>query len=377
MNESNENPNTNQLVRLMQQQNQLLEQQNRLLQNLAGERKNFGEELLFPGEEIFVDNLFRDEIRDGFVVTTQRKRLWNVQLNILAEIARICQKHNLRWFAYSGTLLGAVRHKGFIPWDDDLDICLLRPDYEKFKAVVKSEIKEPYFVDAWHDYKLEEEEPEAAQDKSFLQLVKRDQREKVPMWWSMWPTIKIKDSRTTFIQYLDRPHVHQGMWVDVFPFDIVPPFADKQQQINFELERELLFAMALPDVLIKALKENPKSILLSRNELEEILKLPHTEKALTFDTIAKDNFSTSEYVGEVHDYTWYNKPRSYPATAFEEPVYLPFEKTELPVPSDFEKCLTVTYGDWRKPVFSNTHAKIFSTDFNFKEFFKSVKFIQS
>lgn len=375
MNETTENQTTMQLVRLMQEQNQLFQQQNALLQQLIGEEQSFGADLLLPGEKIFVEDLFRDEIRDGFIVTAQRKRLWNIQLNLVAEFARICEKYNLRWFAYSGTLLGAVRHKGFIPWDDDIDITMLRPDYEKFKAVVKEEVKEPYFVDAWYDYKLEEEEPEVAQDKSFLQLVKHAQRQNAATWWPMWPMIKIKDSRTTFIQYLDRPHVHQGVFIDIFPFDPVPPFANKQSDTSFEIERELLFAMALPDVLKKACEENPSSIPLSREELESIFKLLHREKASTLDTFALENFSPSEFVGEVHDFTWHNKPRSYPATSFETPVYLPFEKMEIPVPSDFERCLTTTFGDWRKIVFSPAHAKIYSADFSYKDFFNSVKFV--
>lgn len=363
----NEETNKN-LSNLMQQQNKSLEQ-------FVAERKSLVEGMLLPGEKIFVENLFRDEIRDGFVVTAHRKRLWNIQLNLLDEFDRICKKYNLRWFAYAGTLLGAVRHKGFVPWDDDLDICMLRPEYEKFKAVVKTEISQQYFVDAWYDYKLEDEEPDILQDKSCLQVVKREQRQKDSIWWPFWPMIKLKDNRTTFVQYLDRPHVHQGIFIDIFPFDSVPPFSDLQHKINFEIERELLFAITLPDVIKEALKENPPPLLFSPDEIKIFLKLNHREKALAFEAFALKNFSQSEFVGELRDHCLIKKNFSYALNDFKDVVYLPFEKTEICCPVGYDSCLRAKFGDWRKPVYTHSHTQIYSADFSYKDFFNSVKFV--
>lgn len=94
----------------------------------------------------FPDNYFDDEVRDGFFVPGIVKRAWAAELEVLNEIARVCKKHNIRWFADYGTLLGAVRHGGFVPWDDDLDIGMLREDYEKFNSIAKSELPEDYYV---------------------------------------------------------------------------------------------------------------------------------------------------------------------------------------------------------------------------------------
>lgn len=66
--------------------------------------------------------------------------LWDATLAIYAEIAKICERHGLRYYATDGTALGAVRHKGFIPWDDDLDISMPRPDYEKFRKIAEKEL---------------------------------------------------------------------------------------------------------------------------------------------------------------------------------------------------------------------------------------------
>ena len=86
------------------------------------------------------DSFFRDETRDGFAVPGLMKRCWGAQLRVLEEFDRICEKHGIRWFAFCGTLLGAVRHKGFVPWDDDVDIAMLREDYENFLGVAPLEL---------------------------------------------------------------------------------------------------------------------------------------------------------------------------------------------------------------------------------------------
>lgn len=94
----------------------------------------------------FPKSYFEDEVRDGFYVSSMVKRSWAVQIEILEEVERICKKHNLQYFADGGTLLGAVRHGGFIPWDDDLDICMKRKDYETFAKVALEELPKDYIM---------------------------------------------------------------------------------------------------------------------------------------------------------------------------------------------------------------------------------------
>ena len=87
------------------------------------------------------------------------KKLHEVQVEILKDIDKFCQEHNITYFLIAGTLLGAVRHKGFIPWDDDIDIGMLRSDYEKFIKTYPSDKNNKYFVQTletdpnyWHSY---------------------------------------------------------------------------------------------------------------------------------------------------------------------------------------------------------------------------------
>lgn len=95
---------------------------------------------------IFSPDYFIDEVREGFYVSEMMKRLWAAQIMVLYEIVKICDRHSITWYAEIGTLLGAVRHKGYIPWDDDLDISMKREDWEKFFKYAGDELPEGYCV---------------------------------------------------------------------------------------------------------------------------------------------------------------------------------------------------------------------------------------
>lgn len=79
----------------------------------------------------FASNFFEKEVREGFEVPEMMKRAWAAQMEVLQVVADVCDKNGIQYFADWGTLLGAVRHKGFIPWGDDIDICLRREEYNK------------------------------------------------------------------------------------------------------------------------------------------------------------------------------------------------------------------------------------------------------
>lgn len=122
--------------------------------------------------------------------------IWDASLAIYAEVAKICERHGLRYYATDGTAIGAVRHKGFIPWDDDFDISMPRPDYEKFKQFAKDELP-PYlkWVD-WHN----------TPEMSVL-------------------FGKVQDCRRDYVVDLESRVGHllsNGVFIDVFPIDGYP-----------------------------------------------------------------------------------------------------------------------------------------------------------
>ena len=90
------------------------------------------------------------EVRCGYEVSSKLKKVWAVELDLLAEFDRVCSRHDINYQVFAGTLLGAVRHKGFIPWDDDVDVAMSRADYEKLLSIA-NEFRHPYFLQTPHN----------------------------------------------------------------------------------------------------------------------------------------------------------------------------------------------------------------------------------
>jgi lipopolysaccharide cholinephosphotransferase len=132
------------------------------------------------------------------------QKLQAIQIDILKIIDQICRENNLQYSLYGGTLLGAVRHQGFIPWDDDLDVCMPRADYEKFIKLWKEINPEGYFI--------QNKNIESEFTQSFT---------------------KIRKDHTTFLQKNDQgKNYHTGIFVDVFPVDRMP--VKKIQRMLFQ-----------------------------------------------------------------------------------------------------------------------------------------------
>ena len=94
----------------------------------------------------FTQDFFKPEIREGFEIPAMMKRAWAAQMEVLQVVADICEENSLQYFADWGTLLGAVRHQGFIPWDDDIDICLKREDYNRLVSILPQQLPHGFVV---------------------------------------------------------------------------------------------------------------------------------------------------------------------------------------------------------------------------------------
>ena len=366
-------------IDLLRGQNDLLRGQNDLLRGqndlLRGQNSLSQQATVCRNEnerEIYIDNIDRDEVRSGFLVTSHRKKLWNVQINLLQEFARICKKYNLRWFAIGGTLIGAARHGGFIPWDFDVDVIMLRPDYEKFRKIVAEEVKEPYFADNWYDYLLESEGASLANVKGNVQFItKKQEKTRSERWLTQWPSIRLRDNRTTMIEMPDRNLVNQGIWIDIFPMDPLPPFADKKNATNFEIAKVLLLATATPAKIRKAMQKKI-DLLIDYGEMEKLLSKPYRTRGKIFDDFMNRNFFMSEHVGDLRDYCLTNNKKFYQSKDFQNVIQLPFEKIKVSAPAGYDSILTDFYGDWHKLLVAKPHVLFHSTDIPYKKYFQQV-----
>lgn len=94
----------------------------------------------------FSADYFKTEVRDGFEIPAMMKRAWAAQMEVLHVVAGVCKNNEIRYFADGGTLLGAVRHKGMIPWDDDIDICVVREEYNRLIQVLPKALPHGFVV---------------------------------------------------------------------------------------------------------------------------------------------------------------------------------------------------------------------------------------
>ena len=144
------------------------------------------------------EGFLEPETRCEHYVSKQMKEVWAVQLDLAQKLLEVCKKYNLKIYADYGTLLGAVRHKGFIPWDEDMDFTMPREDYDKLCKIAKEEFQDPYSLENYENV-------------NFSQLM---------------VAARLHNSHTTAIakSELARPNLNynQGIFVDVFPLDKVP-----------------------------------------------------------------------------------------------------------------------------------------------------------
>ena len=274
-------------------------------------------------------SVFRQEERCGFVVTPERKRIWAVELDLLNEFAGVCEKHGLKWFVHAGTMLGAVRHQGFIPWDDDIDVVMPRDDYERLCQLAPSAFSHPYF--------FQNEET----DRYFARAFSR-----------------LRNSETTGIfenEMVYRFPYNQGIFIDVFPMDHVP--ADPEMRQRFYAEVSNLNAHAVQwRTLIhfyrpKKGKGWAKRVsywlkhlyykYLSKHGYRYYMDLHH--RAITRYDGEETGWVGESVIPKLGRQLWRSEWVS-------ETVMMPFEMLRVPVPVHFDECLTASFGpDWRTP----------------------------
>lgn len=275
----------------------------------------------------FPKSYFEDEVRDGYYVPSLMKSAWAAQLEILEDIDKVCKKYNLQYFAEWGTLLGAVRHNGFVPWDDDMDICMKRKDYDTFCKVAPGEMSEWYsFLNFEHsndtDYTCDD----------FLTRLYNGNR--------------IRIDKPFLDKFHGFPYV-AGM--DIFPLDYMAP-TEKEDEMQCEQVKVLsTLAQSIsvfePDEREQYIKqvEDTYNIKFDRNKSLRVQIYMLADQICGMYHEDASKYLASMALRTIHDY---KVPKEY----YDDVIWMPFETTQIPVPIGYDGILKIKYGDYMRPV---------------------------
>ena len=277
------------------------------------------------------------EDRDGFWVDSKRKEVWAVELDLLAELLRVCRKHGIKIFASGGTLLGAVRHGGFVPWDDDIDMMMFREDYNKLCDIAQAEFLHPYF------FQTEYTDPGSLRGHA-----------------------QLRNTETTAILERERSNArfNQGIFIDIFPLDDVVSDISIFEHQSASAEKYIRKASRYAGLstryecrgiwykrLIKKLMHTVfytacrKKEIDSYRKFENCCQMNNTGKTPFVSTLSL-SFSEKKYIKKRED--------------FANICELKFEFLTIPAGSGYKSALQNRYGDYMKHERNtNLHGNIF------------------
>jgi lipopolysaccharide cholinephosphotransferase len=238
------------------------------------------------------------------------------QLDLLNELKRICDKNDIKYFLSGGTLLGAIRHNGFIPWDDDIDVGMLRKDYDKFIKCCSEELCNDYYIHNWDNDE-----------------------------YSVQPFSKLKIKGTQYTEEISKnSKVDDGIFIDIFPYDNVPNnnFLRKIQSMKIKKYRKSLLIKGnisiIGNSILKKIEYFPIVIyakLHTRFSLKKKMYKEMTRYNKKMSSKVTAHGGSYSYYKEIIDIEWINNRISHK-----------FEKYEYSVPSKYDTILTNLYGNY-------------------------------
>ncbi len=243
------------------------------------------------------------------------KHLQKIELMILKDFIKLCEMNNIDYSLYGGSILGAVRHNGFIPWDDDIDVIVLQKDYEKLINIMEQNLDGKYkFINMNNnqDYFL------------FFSKIMINNTE-FEEWWS------------------NQVNYKQGIYIDIFILHDVPNNKIKR---FYQVKMARLYSKLFTIRQIK-LKHHPPLIKLISNSIHNFLKIirisPNFFKKRGWDLLSKYKNENSELVCDI---TALNHPQIYKKSDFFPTIKHEFEGVMVNIPNNSDSILTQIYGDY-------------------------------
>ncbi|MGF7144110.1 lipopolysaccharide cholinephosphotransferase [Anaerotaenia torta] len=247
------------------------------------------------------------------------QEIQKVELDILKVVANICEKENIRYFLHYGTLIGAIRHEGFIPWDDDLDVVMPRPDYERFLSYCRNHANEIQPLELMH----------YTTNKSYI-----------------FPIARVSDSRF-YVNYEGKKDYGLGVFVDIYPFDGCGNTKEEAKEICKRNSNDIsIISSGGRNYFEKSpggLKRNIVKFLLycytNVFGLKQIIK--HLDTESRKHIFEKDNLSYCTIWGTSSQW-------SQNRSDFESYIYAKFEDAEFRIFKNYDEVLRIIYGDYMK-----------------------------
>lgn len=290
-------------------------------------------------ERIDLGLFLQPEIRCDTYIGPNMKAVWYAELEMLDLFIKICNKHNLTYQLVGGSLIGAMRHKGFIPWDDDIDVGMLRTDFDRFVELAKLELPYPFF----------------------LQTSANDEGRNIDY-------VQIRNSETTAIdlRYVEeKPLYNQGIFIDIFPIDGVGT--------EESLKKQYETISRLRKIYSNAYKKNTQGKAYIKHIISEgILRVIGNNRfrQMRENVFRKNTIEECSEVGLV-SFLFNNNRRNYwDKEWIQQTMEVPFEYLTVNVPIMFDKVLSKTYGKWK--VFEKGAAMHGGIDFQPTQRYKAV-----
>ena len=287
------------------------------------------------------ESFYAPEVRCDWPIDAKMKKVWAKQLDLLQVFMDLCNAHGLRHYALGGTLIGAVRHKGFIPWDDDLDMGMPRADYEKFVRIANGALSAPYFLQT------------TTTDTDCFRLFSR-----------------LRNANTTGIT--GRCHhfrCNNGIFIDIFPLDSYRATLRDRAMYRYSNFLQRAFEQKM------RYKPGKKHSLTGRI-LYPISKVINYPKAFESHQRLCEKISRRQtpILAQVYTATHtYPLPKMlWQRADFEQAILLDFECLKIPCPMGYDRMLTTMYGDYMQfpPVEKRGlhHTIVFDPDTPYKQY---------